>query len=71
MASYPTASTIRESLLARAELFRKLTGTSLSAIGKSAVNDAAFLFQAKNGRNFTVDSYDRVQGWLDQNWPRA
>lgn len=67
--TYPSEDQIRESLLARADAFRKLTGCSKTEIGKAAVNDPAFLHQVSKGRNFTISTYSRAMGWLDENWP--
>lgn len=43
---------------------------SRSEIGKAAVNDPAFLHQVAKGRNFTVGTYAKAMGWLDEHWPR-
>lgn len=67
--TYPSEDHIRESLLARAEAFREITGLSKTDIGKAAVNDPAFLHQVSKGRNFTISTYSRAMGWLDDNWP--
>jgi hypothetical protein len=67
---YPTANDLRVALLQRAETFCALTGTSLSAIGRTAVNDGSLLFEIQKGRNFTVGTYTTVMGWLDANWPQ-
>ena len=68
--SYPSETAIRDSLLQRSVEFSEATGMSRSEIGKAAVNDPAFLHQVAKGRNFTVGTYAKAMGWLDEHWPR-
>lgn len=67
--NYPSAANIRAALLLRAASFRRKTGMPLSAIGKNAINDSAFLFAVAEGRNLTLRTYQRVMDWIDQNQP--
>ena len=69
-ASYPTKADIRAALIERAAEFARITETPKSSIGKSAVNDSAFISRIEGGSNFTVDVYERVMKWLDDNWPK-
>lgn len=62
----PSAETIRAALLARAEKFCEKRDTSFSAICRAAVNDGKFLTGVRNGRDFTLGTYQRVNDWLDQ-----
>lgn len=61
-----TADRIRDHLLDRATAFSASTGMSFSAISKEAVKDDRFLARARAGKNFTVETYQRVIDWLDQ-----
>ncbi len=66
---YPTSASIRAVLLWRASRFTELTGVTLSAIAKQAINDPALFTRVARGCNFTVLTYQRVMSWLDDNWP--
>lgn len=66
---YPTGADIRAVLLWRAARFTEITGVAPAAIAKRSVNDPALLAQVARGRNFTVQTYQRVMDWLDANWP--
>ena len=61
----PTADDIRQTLIARAEAFAMKHKVSLSRIGLDAVRDSKFLAECKGGRNFTIDSYQKVMDWMD------
>lgn len=67
--NYPSEADIRQALVSRADQFCEITGRTRSEIGKSAINDGAFISRAADGRNFTMDTYRRVMDWLDANWP--
>lgn len=69
--TYPSDTDLREVLLQRASRFSDVTGASLSAIARCAVNDSAFFVRLAKGRNFTVGTYQRVMSWLDQRWPES
>lgn len=70
-AEYPTGADIRAVLLWRAESFTRVTGVSLSEIAKRSLNDPARLARVAKGHNFTIQTYQRVMDWLDENWPRG
>jgi len=61
----PSAEDIRQTLLQRAEAFAKKRKVSLSRIGLEAIKDSKFLAEVKTGRNFTIDSYQRVINWIE------
>lgn len=60
-----SAAAIRGKLLERAEAFAARHKISLSRIGVEALNDSKFLAEVKNGRNFTIGSYEAVMDWMD------
>lgn len=60
-----TADHIRDHLLARATAFSERTKMSFSAISKEAVADDRFLARARAGKNFTIETYQRVIDWID------
>lgn len=62
----PTADDIRQTLIARAEAFASKHKVSLSRIGLEAIKDSKFLAEAKEGRNFTIGSYQTVMDWMDE-----
>lgn len=62
-----TAQNIRESLIARAEAYRKATKTSFSAMSIAAVNDSKFLSRVENpDLGFNIKTYQRMVEWLDE-----
>ncbi|MBN7755462.1 hypothetical protein JYP46_01380 [Nitratireductor aquimarinus] len=65
MKKTPTAETIRQELLKRANAYAQKHGKSLSFISEQAVKDSKFLAEVSRGRNFTIKTYDAVIGWLD------
>jgi hypothetical protein len=67
--SYPDATEIRRALISRVREFSKATGMPVSKISHKATNDTQFLFDVHRGKNFTVARYQKVQTWLDENWP--
>jgi hypothetical protein len=67
--AYPTVKAIRDALLTRAAEFTRITGMSAAEIGKRALKDPAFVYKARDGRNFTVQSYRKLMTWLDRRWP--
>lgn len=69
-APYPTHDQIRKALVERAAEFVRLTECPKSSIGKNSVNDPAFISRIEGGSNFTVEIYQKVQSWLDANWPK-
>lgn len=69
-AEYPTGADIRAVLLWRAQSFTRLTGVPLSEIAKRSLNDPARLARLAKGHNFTIQTYERVMDWLDDNWPK-
>lgn len=60
-----SADTIRQKLIERAEAFAAKHRVSLSYIGVEALKDSKFLAEVKNGRNFTIRSYQAVMDWMD------
>lgn len=69
-AKHPTGAEIRTAMLERVQAFSELTGTSTTAIGRAVFRDSKFIPRAKDGHNFTVESYDRLMKWLDERWPK-
>lgn len=61
-----TSEEIRAALIQRAEAFGDKNGMSLSSIGLAAVKDAKFLHRVKGGKNFNIDTYQRVVEWLSE-----
>lgn len=68
---YPTGADIRAVLLWRAESFTQQTGIPLTVIAKRSLNDPALLTRVAKGHNFTIQTYQKVMDWLDDNWPRG
>lgn len=60
-----SAETIRQSLLDRADAFAAKHDVSLSFIGMEALKDSKFIAEVRNGRNFTIRSYQAVIDWMD------
>ncbi len=58
--------TIRANLLARAKAYAESQRRALSSIGADAVNDSKFFARIEEGGNFTVETYQRVLDWIDQ-----
>jgi hypothetical protein len=56
---------IRQHVLTRADAFCKAHDYSLSRIGDEAVKDSKFLARVRGGKNFTIDTYQRVLDWMD------
>lgn len=50
----------------RIELYLKRTGTTPSRFGHDVLNDRAFVFQLRNGRQVGARVTARVQAWLDR-----
>jgi hypothetical protein len=65
-ATYPTSQEIREAMLARVDKFCELTNMRASVVCKAALSDPNFFANVKDGRNFTVATYDRLNAWLDK-----
>jgi uncharacterized protein (DUF1778 family) len=61
-----SAEAVRQHLLDRAKAFSERTKTSFSAISQAAVADSKFLANVSRGSNFTVNTYQRVINWLDE-----
>lgn len=61
-----TADQVRTILLQRVDRFLERTGTSASAFGKLVVNDDRFVKRIRDGGNFTIETYQRVIDWVDQ-----
>jgi hypothetical protein len=66
---YPTDEMIRDLIIKRAEAYSLLTGVSSADIGKRALGNTAFLYQIKHNRNFTIETYSKFMGWMDEHWP--
>ncbi len=60
-----TSDLIRQKLIERAEAHAKRYGLSFSGMSKEAVNDSKFLAEVKNGRNFRIESFQRVMDWIE------
>lgn len=60
-----SADAIRQTLVDRAQAYADRHKVTLSYISKEAVKDNKFLADVKKGRNFTLESYQRVMDWLD------
>jgi hypothetical protein len=69
--AYPDATTIRRALISRVREFSTLAGMPVSKISHKATNDTQFLFDVHRGKNFTIARYQKVQTWLDENWPNG
>lgn len=67
--TYPRYEQIRDALVERTREFTRLTGTSISAVGREAVSDTSFIADVEKGLSFTVGKYQRMHSWLDKNWP--
>jgi hypothetical protein len=61
--------TLRASLIAAGALFEDKTGVSVATVGKRALNDNTFFSRLAAGSGFTIATFDRVVGWLSDNWP--
>ncbi len=61
-----TANQVRAALLQRIDGFLIKTGMSASTLGKSAVADDRFVKRIRDGGNFTVETYQKVMDWLDE-----
>ena len=62
----PTEADIRRALILRVEAFCRLTGTTPSAICRSALKgDNGFLKRIEDGGNFTLGSYQRVLDYIE------
>jgi hypothetical protein len=61
----PSSEDIRNTLIARAEAFSAKHKVSLSRIGLEALKDSKFLAEVKEGRNFTIGSYQTIMDWID------
>jgi hypothetical protein len=62
----PTGEDIKKALIGRAEAFAKAQETTLSTIGLKAVNDSKFFKQVIDGRGFSINTYQKVMDWLDE-----
>lgn len=60
-----TSDLIRQKLIERAEAHAKRHGLSFSFMSKEAVNDSKFLSDVRNGRNFRIQSFQRVMDWIE------
>lgn len=67
---YPTGADIRAAMLGRADEFCRVTGQTYSDIGAAALNDNSILYKIKHGHNFKIETYERINRWLDGEWPR-
>lgn len=66
----PTSDELRARLIARAQQFCELTGTTKSDLGRKAVGDVAFVGDLEAGRNITMKLYDKFRTYLDSHWPK-
>jgi hypothetical protein len=58
---------LRNRLFETAERLTALTGLSEMAIGQKAINDNTFFKRVRdNGAGFTVKTFDRLMGWMEQ-----
>lgn len=62
----PTGEDIRNALIARATAYAKAQNSSLSTIGLKAVNDSKFFKQVEDGRGFSINTYQKVMDWIDE-----
>lgn len=60
---------LRQHLIEAAKAFEAASGVSLATIGRRALNDNTLLARLASGQGFTVKTYDRLLGWLSENWP--
>lgn len=61
-----TAAEIRQSLLERIEKHSRENSIAVSEIGRLAVSDTSFFPRLRDGKNFSLRTYDRVDHWLKQ-----
>lgn len=61
-----TADQVRAALLARIDAFITASGRSASWVGKQAVQDDRFVSRIRSGGNFSLQIYQRVMDWLDE-----
>lgn len=62
---------LRSHLLHLAATYSDATGVSPATIGKRAINDNTFFQRLEAEAGFTVKTFDRVVGWLSDNWPEC
>src|SRR5689334_14136317 len=63
---------LRVHLLTLAARYIASTGCGLSTLARRCRHDSGFFVRLqKTDRSFTVRTFDRVQGWFDQNWPEG
>lgn len=62
----PTGEDIRNALMTRATAYAKARNSSLSTIGLKAVNDSKFFKQVEDGRGFSINTYQKVMDWIDE-----
>jgi len=67
----PTSEQIRQSLLKRANDYAAATRLALGTVSDRCAGDGKFLQDVLDGKNFTVDRYQRAMDWLDTNWPAS
>lgn len=58
---------LRTKLFETAERLSALTGISEQSIGQKAINDNTFFKRVReNGAGFTVKTFDRLMGWMEE-----
>jgi hypothetical protein len=62
-------STTREKLLAEVEAYLEATGWTDADLGLRAMNNSAFVFRLRGGRNFRIDTVDRIRKFMRDNPP--
>lgn len=64
--------TLRQNLSSCVAAYGAATGLSGAAIGLRALRDNTFFRRVLDERQgFTVRIYDRVIGWMSENWPEG
>ena len=60
---------LRAHILALSRLYVGATKAAFSTIAMKAARDARFFDRLKDGKGFTVKTYDTVLRWFSENWP--
>ena len=61
--------TLQDALIDVVERYSAATGTPLPSLGKTILNDTAFFPSLKDGRSCRLNTFEKIVGWLADNWP--
>lgn len=67
--SFPTEKQIRSALIERMKAYCKRHDVSPSTVCLAVMNDTMFFSKVLEGRNFTVESYQKIQDFLTADRP--